>query len=154
MTTRASTSRILSNTQPPPRKEDIINAMVERARVKHSEECARLSVLRKAAEDKFNAAVMEELRKHPDNFSVRVCDYRLPKVEYTMQVIPFAIARLKDAIGEVPSLYSFDAAEFQRKVRADTDTDTGGKRMKALLDDPNVVKALDSALDQITKTTP
>lgn len=151
MKTKTTSSAIALPTtiQPPPRKEDIINAIVERARVKHDEEGQKLEKLRKEAVNKFNAAVLEELRKNPSNFTVQVCNYHRPEVQYTMEIVPVAITKLKEAIRQVPSIRGFDAVAVKRQIREGMNS--ASDRVKALLANPDVVKKLDAALNAITK---
>ena len=133
---------------PPPRKEDILNAMVERARVKHQEEIDRLSAKRKETEEKFNAAVLEELRKNPQNFTTYVRNYSKPEVEFTMEVIPPAIAKLKGAIRQVPTIRHFDPVAAKKHIRESLGA-SATDRVKTLLSNPEAVKAMDAALEKM-----
>lgn len=63
-------SLTLPPTAPPPRKEDIINAMVERARVKHAEESAKLNEKREAAKKALHDAIAAELERILSHSSV------------------------------------------------------------------------------------
>lgn len=62
----------LPATQPKPRKEDIINAMVERARVKHGLESAALQDAKNAKKKKVHDAIQALLVSNPEQFVVTV----------------------------------------------------------------------------------
>jgi hypothetical protein len=144
------TSVNLPTTTPPPRKEDIINAMVERARVKHTEEQQRLEAIREAAEAKLDAAVKKNLDEHPENFTVRYrSHYNSPEIYFEMVAVPAIITKLKAELRECKSLRYFDEQAVKRKIREGMNTT--GDRVKALLANPDAVKALDAALESITK---
>jgi len=132
---------------PPPRKEDLITAMTERALVKHEEESKKLEAAKQVALDLFSAAVLKELKAHPDNFETRVLTYTQPEVEYRMIVVPPHITKLKDAIRNAPSLRAFDFAATKKRIREGMNT--SGNRVQALLDDPLAVAALDKALSKL-----
>lgn len=151
MKSNTSTAIALPSTiQPPPRKEDIINAMVERARVKHDEEYQRLESIRAAAESKLEAAVMKNLADHPENFTIRCrANYQHPDVVYEMVAVPANISKLKAELRECKSLRCFDAASVKRQIREGMNSDGG--RVKALLANPDAVKKLDAALNALTK---
>lgn len=131
-------------TTPPPRKEDIINAMVERARVKHAKERQKFEDLKQAAKDKFQAALLAELKAKPDNFSVKVSSWgAAAKIEYRLSCPPH-IEKLRAAYKNVPTLGGFDEASVKRQIREGMNTQ--GDRVKALLANPDAVRALDAAL--------
>ena len=140
----------LPATTPPPRKEDIINAMVEQARVKHTEEQQRLEAIREAAEAKLDAAVKKNLDEHPENFTISYrSSYSSPEIHFEMVAVPASITKLKAELRDCKGLRSFDAVEVKRKIRAGMNT--AGDRVKSLLANPDAVKALDAALESITK---
>lgn len=149
-TALASTALTLPKIQPPPRKEDVINAMVERARVKHEEERVKLANNRAEAEKAAEKAIVDELKKNPQNFEMRVVgiEYGRAEVEYRLTVQPPHIEKLRLAVVRSPRLGNFDAAAMKRQIRAGMDT--AGERVKALLADPSAVKALDTALAHVT----
>jgi hypothetical protein len=137
-----------STIQPPPRKEDIINAMVERALVKHQEEKKRLEEEKQVLKAKFDVAVLAEFKSNPANFNVRVCTYSPIEIEHVMQVTPPSIEKLRKAYRDAPTLSGFDEAAAKRKIREGMNT--SGDRVKALLDNPDAVKKLDAALEAIS----
>ena len=95
-TKTTSTALALPATQPPPRKEDIISAMVERARVKHQTEKDKLSSKRSLILDNLNNVVQAELAKNPENFEVKVRgSYINPEVTYAMKGVPANIKKLQ-----------------------------------------------------------
>jgi hypothetical protein len=133
---------------PPPRKEDIINAMVERARVKHIEESQRLEALRATAESKLDAAVKKNFDEHPENFTVRIrANYQQPDIVFEMVAVPPSITKLKAELRECKSLRCFDEVAVKRQIREGVNL--AGSRVKALLDNPAAVKALDAALEKM-----
>ena len=139
-----------STIQPPPRKEDIINAMVERARVKHAEERQRLEALKEEAKEKLKAALTTALQLNPDNFSCKVDTWNgCCGLEFRLQVIPPHIEKLRKAYKEAPTLGLFDESAVKRKIREGMNT--AGDRVKALLANPDAVKKLDAALTAISK---
>ena len=138
-----------STIQPPPRKEDIISAMVQRAFIKHSEEKQRLADLQQAAKDKFQAALLAELKAKPDSFSVKVSSWgAAAEIEYRLEVCPPHIEKLRAAYKSSPTLGSFDEVAAKRQIREGMST--SGDRVKALLDNPDAVKKLDAALEAIS----
>lgn len=139
-----------STIQPPPRKEDIINAMVQRAFIKHGEEKQRLEAVKQAAKDKFQAALLAELKAKPDNFSVKVSSWgAAAEIEYRLEVCPPHIEKLRAAYKNVPTLGSFDEVAAKRQIR--DGMNVTGDRVKALLANPDAVKKLDAALAAISK---
>lgn len=152
MKTKTTSSAIAlpSTIQPPPRKEDIINAMVERARIKHAEESKRLEDIRDAAESKLDAAVKKNFDEHPENFTVDYrSNYQSPDIVFTMVAVPPNITKLKAELRECKHLRAFDDAAVKRQIREGMNV--AGDRVKALLDNPDAVKKLDAALKAITK---
>lgn len=149
MKTKPSTSLVIpASLVPPPRKEDIITAMTERALVKHQEEQERLEKLRNEAEEALNAAVLQDLKQNPKNFKLRVsAGYNNPEVEYSMLVVPPHITKLKAALRACPCLRSFDFAATKKRIREGMNT--SGDRVKALLNNEQMVKTLDAALDKL-----
>jgi hypothetical protein len=143
-----STALALPVTQPPPRKEDIINAMVERARVKHQTESDKLSAQKKAAEETLEKAVMEQLRSTPEAFESSVsCWGNSATIDFRIRVLPPHIKKLQEAVNKVPRLASFNHVEVKKQIREGMNT--AGDRVKALLDNPEAVKKLDQALESI-----
>lgn len=140
----------LPATTPPPRKEDIINALVERARVKHQEEAAALDKRRESARIELEKAVEAEFWSKPSNFEKKfdLWSGRID-LEFRLHVIPPHIAKLQRALKDIPALRYFDSAEVKKQIRAKLGT--AGDRVKALLANPAAVKALDATLEQIAK---
>lgn len=140
----------LPATTPPPRKEDIINAMVERARVKHQEEAEALEKRRTAARIELEKAVEGEFWSKPSSFEkkIELWSGRVD-IEFRLHVIPTHIRNLQKALNDIPHMRHFDSAEVKKQIRAKLDT--AGDRVKALLANPAAVKALDATLEQITK---
>jgi multidrug efflux pump subunit AcrA (membrane-fusion protein) len=152
MKTKTTSSAIAlpSTIQPPPRKEDIINAMVERARVKHAEEEQRLEAIRNAAQSKLDAAVKKNLDEHPENFAICYrSNYHHPEVHFEMVAVPPNITKLKVELSACQRVRSFDEAAVKRQIREGMNV--AGDRVKALLANPDAVKKLDAALKAITK---
>lgn len=141
----------LPSTTPPPRKEDIINAMVERARVKHGEEVASLHKKRDAAEKELRDALLAELKVNPQSFTMTVHGmYHAPEIEYSLDIVPAHIRKLRESVRSVPSLQPFDAGYTRRKIR-DQFNASPDDRVKALLSNEDAVKAIDAALERIVK---
>lgn len=135
---------------PPSRKEDIINAMVERARLKHAEERQRLDQAKEAAKDKLKAALMAELSAKPESFSSKADTWNgCCELEFRLQIIPPHIEKLRKAYKEAPGIGGFDEAAVKRKIREGMNT--SGDRVKALLANPDAVKRLDAALEAIAR---
>lgn len=133
---------------PPPRKEDIINAMVERARVKHSEERQRLESLKQVAKDKFQAALLAELKANTESFTVKVDTFQgIAEVEYRLYPCPPHIEKLRASYRNSPTIGMFDESSVKRQIREGMNL--GGDRVKALLANPDAVKKLDAALNSI-----
>jgi pyruvate/2-oxoglutarate dehydrogenase complex dihydrolipoamide acyltransferase (E2) component len=146
----AASTLALPPTAPPPRKEDIINAMVERARVKHAEESAKLNEKREAAKKALYDAIAAELEKNPQSFQREINSYsHRVSIEYVCRVVPPNITRLQAAYNAVPHIGLFDLAAVRRKIREQYSNVSAGERVKALLSNPEAVKALDEALAKI-----
>ena len=140
----------LPATQPPPRKADIICALVERARIKHEEENNILIKRRREAEDAAKEAILKELKDTPENFDVYVRPtYHHPEVEFLMKVIPPHIKKLREAIESVPSTRNFDPAQVKRDITVKLSGGVIGDRVQALLANPEAVKKLDETLESI-----
>lgn len=147
----ASSLSSLPATQPPPRKADIICALVERARVKHQEEVNAYKAQRENAEKAAADAIVQELKNNPGNFEIRVTcitsAYSKPEVEYTMKSVPLHIKKLRDDACKVPSMRPFDSAQVKRDITAKMSGGIAGDRVKALLSNPDTVKKLDETLE-------
>lgn len=138
----------LPSTQPPPRKADIIYALVERARVKHQEAVKTYVETRTAAEETVNAAILAELEKNPKSFKMTVNSWsRSLEVEYVLTVIPPHIAKLIAAKNGIPNVGQFDPAQVKRDITAKLGGGIAGDRVKALLANPEAVKKLDETLE-------
>ena len=149
--TQPATSSVLAlpPTAPPPRKEDIINAMVERARVKHEEKRQEVATQRQAAVDALNEALLKELKEKPESFCINFHGmYHAPEIEYSLDVVPPHIRKLREKVREAPDMRGFDAVEVRRKIR-DQYQASSSDRVRALLASPDAVKALDAALAKI-----
>ena len=147
--TKPATSVLtLPPTAPPPRKEDIINAMVERARVKHEEQRHLIATQRQAAVDALNEALLKELKEKPESFCINFNMYDAPEIKYSLDVVPPHIRKLREKVREAPYMRGFDAAEVRRKIR-DQYQASSSDRVRALLASPDAVKALDAALAKI-----
>lgn len=134
---------------PPPRKEDILNAMVERARVKHQEEYDRLEKNKEGAKEKLKNALLELLKVSPSSFSTDIDTWcGCCRVEFTLENLPPHIEKLRKAYKDAPSIRGFDESAVKRKIREGMSA-AGGDRVKALLDNPEAVKAMDAALDKM-----
>lgn len=147
---KTSTAIVLPSTQPKPRKEDILNALVERARVKHSKEAAVLQEKRAKALD----ACKEEARKLLDEqIKTLTPSFEMPwvgstkkSIEVSFHVTSPKLERLIVAYNAVPSLRNFDAAAVKMRLR-DTLGQSARVRVDALLCNPDAVKALDAMLE-------
>lgn len=134
---------------PPPRKEDILNAMVERARVKHHEEAQRLGAIRAAAESKLDAAVKKNFDEHPENYTMRIrANYQQPDIIFEMVAVPPIITKLKTEVRECKSLKPFDPVATKKQLREALGS-SATDRVKTLLANPEAVKAMDAALEKL-----
>ncbi len=140
----------LPPTQPPPRKADIIVALVERARVKHEEEVAANNKVLQEAKAKVDQACLAELEKSPKAFKTSVSTWSAGfRVEYVATVTPPHIEKLIKAERAIPRLRSFDAYAVKREITARLSGGITGDRVKALLASPDAVKKLDATLQAI-----
>lgn len=141
----------LPATQPPPRKADIICALVERARVKHEEESQSLMAKRTAAEELVSAAIVAEFEKNPKSFQ-RIVSHRSSRceIELTLRVVPPHITKLIAAKNNLPQVRSFDPAAIKRDITAKLSGGIAGDRVKALLASPDAVKKLDATLEALS----
>lgn len=140
---------LLPVVQPPPRKEDVVKALVERARAKHAEERAKLEAQQAAARDAFDSALIAELAANPSAFErgIRCRSSYSPEVQFTLGVLPPKIKKLRDAINATPSLRPFDEKEVRKSIRESLGD--SGSRVNALLNNPDAVKALDAMLEKL-----
>lgn len=137
-------------TQPPPHKKDIINALVERARVKHQEHADVFKNKRLEAEQFAKDAILKELVDNPSNFRVRVSpEYNHPEIEYSLEVVPPHIKKLRDAIRAAPLISGFDAAAAVRRDITNKMAQGSSDRVAALLASPEAVKKLDETLQSL-----
>lgn len=141
----------LPATQPPPRKTDIICALVERARVKHEEERLKSQKLVAEAESKIKAACIAELSKNPSHFDVSHSTYSYGfHVQYSARSIPPHIGALIKAERAITRVRSFDPAQVKRDITAKLSGGIAGDRVKALLASPDAVKKLDATLEALS----
>jgi hypothetical protein len=140
----------LPATQPAPRKQDIINALVERARVKNQAKNEALQKKRQTAIDLLDTALIEELKKHPDNFERHTRPtYASPEISYRMKVIPPSLKKLQEAHQKLPQCTYFDPASVKRDIAAKLNGGITGDRVQALLANPDAVKKLDATLEAL-----
>lgn len=144
-----STALALPSFVPPARKEDIIAAMVERARVKHEAEREKLRLEKIELQKKAEESIIALFKESPHLF-VQSVDYLScsADVKFELSKLPPKVQAAVSAERNAPTLCSFDAAEVKRSIRAGMYA--GGDRVKALLNDANAVKALDAALEAIS----
>lgn len=141
----------LPATTPPPRKEDIVNALVERARVKHQEERDALEKRRDNARDELDKALEAEFWSKPSNFEKRTSFWGgSAEIEFKLRVIPPHIVKLRKTLNDIPHLGAFDPVAVKKKIREGMKA-SSGERVKALLANPAAVKALDATLEQIVQ---
>ena len=140
----------LPSTQPPPRKADIICALVERVRVKHQEErlCAQNRIT--VGENKIKAACIAELSKNPSSFDVSHATHSYGfYLQYSAKSIPPHIGALIKAERAIPRVRSFDPVQAKRDITAKLSGGIAGDRVKALLASPEAVKKLDETLEAL-----
>lgn len=135
--------------QPKPRKEDIINALVERARVKHEAEAKMLKDRREKALDNLNHAVKSHFWANPSKWTDNVTTWtNRVEIEFRCADVPAKIKALQQALGEIPSIRAFDAVEVKRRIREAMGQGKGAA-VKALLGNAEMVKKLDQTLEDI-----
>ena len=132
-------------------KNELLTALVERARIKHEEEKAAARLLVDQTSERLKQAVLERLREYPDDFDVTFKEYNCSVVS-TPKVIPPRLLRLQEEYQEAccKSPGWFDADGTRRKIRAAMDgTSTSSQRIQAVLGNMEAVKSLDAALDAV-----
>lgn len=145
-----STALVIPQTiTPKPTKNDIINAMVERARVKHNEERDRLRKLREASMEKIKEAAKVEFQKNPPkpDLTVLTSSY-YEYVQFEFRVTSPELKNLMKEHEKIGSLRPFDEKEVRAFIREGMSTQTGNA-VQSLLANPDAVKALDASLEHI-----
>lgn len=145
-----STALAIPTFVPPARKEDVITAMVERARVKHQEEREKYALNKEALNKAVEGAIIALFNESPHLF-VQSVDFwnNSAEIKFDCQKLPAKIVAVVAAARNAPTICSFDPVATKRAIR--DGMYAGGDRVKALLDNPETVKALDAALESITK---
>lgn len=146
----ASSALILPQTIiPKPRKEDIITAMVERARVKHEQAVAEYKEKQEALTAKIEAAAKAAFDRSPPTPKFNISSYReLFNVELEFRVESPLITSLCKQHKELRHPGFFSAPDVRRKIR-DGMTGERTNGVQALLNSPDAVKALDASLEHI-----
>lgn len=123
--------------------------MVERARVKHGEEREKLRLEKVALQKKAEEAIIALFNESPQLFVQSVdCWSQSADIKFGLSKLPPKVQAAVSAGRNAPTLSPFDATEVKRSIRAGMYA--GGDRVKALLDNPEAVKALDAALEAIS----
>lgn len=138
--------------QPKPRKEDIINALVERARVKHEVEAKEIEKQREKLEMDLREAVKAHFRANPSLWVENVTSWsgrlRTLIIEVRCADVPAKIKQLQNKFNQLPSLTAFNAVEVKRRIR-EAMSQGKGASVKALLGNAEMVKKLDQTLKAI-----
>lgn len=148
---QTTTAIVLPATQPKPRKEDVLNALVERAREKHAKQAKELHEKRTAAQDAVEKEARrlldEQMGKQDPSFDLPWKHSHSKKVAVTFRVTSPKLDKLLQAYFAVPSLCNFDAVKVKRELREKLAPDSA--RVDALLKNPDAVKALDAMLKDL-----
>jgi len=137
------------NVQPKPRKSDIIAALLARAREKHKVEFdAHMKDIEKARTE-AEQAVEALLKSSPQNFKkyVKISRWNdAPEIEFRLEIQTPAVSAALKKFTEVSkqSPGGFDEAATKKRI---TETlDDSPARVSAILNSPQMVKALDKIL--------
>lgn len=141
----------LPATQPPPRKADIICALVERARVKHEEEREELRKNKETLNKKAEETLLALFKESPNLF-VQSVDFwsHSAEIEYRIQDLPKNALTAVAAARNAPTMCGFDHATVKRDITAKLSGGIAGDRVKALLASPDAVKKLDETLEALS----
>lgn len=134
---------------PKPTKNDIINAMVERARVKHAEEFQKMNAAKVAAEEKIKTLAMQEFASNPPKPKITICGWSgSRRVDVEFQVRSPELTKLIATYDGMPTMRGFDEVAVRRQIR-DGMGSVKGAAVQALLANPEAVTALDASLAHI-----
>lgn len=134
---------------PKPTKNNIINAMVERARVKHNQERGEYEAKRAKLKEKIDTAAMAELSRSPGTPQTKIRTWtgsERVEIEYTVKS-PM-LAKLIREYHDMPSPRHFDDVSVRRQIREGM-SNQAGNAVQSLLANPDAVKALDASLEHI-----
>lgn len=141
----------LPSTQPPPRKADIICALVERARVKHEAEREEVRKKKEDLQKKAEESIITLFKESPHLFTqhVNYCS-QSAEIEFRLATLPKSVQAAVTSARNAPTMYGFDAAQVKRDITANLSGGIAGDRVKALLSSPEAVKKLDETLEALS----
>ena len=141
----------LPATQPPPRKADIICALVERARVKHDAEREEVRKNKETLQKKAGDSIIALFKDSPHLFTQHV-DYwsQSAEIEFRLATLPKSVQAVVTLARNAPTMGSFDPAQVKRDITAKLSGGIAGDRVKALLASPDAVKKLDATLEALS----
>ena len=139
---------------PKPTKTEIIEAMVERARIKTKEENDRRAALREKLMVKIKKEALKAIKGMTpvvDQYSHHIDpDRRYCTVTYTPIKTP-ELSSLLNEYHEIGGRIHFDVAETRKAIRAELTTKRDvSAGVQLLLANPEIVKSLDAAIEKIS----
>jgi hypothetical protein len=148
---KTSTAIVLPATQPKPRKEDVLNALVERAREQHSKEAATMEEARQTAltacETEARKVLDAEISKLAPSFDLPWKHSTSKRVAITFRVSSPRLNKLVQDYNALPSMRNFDPVAVKKTLRERLAPSS--ERVDALLKNPDAVKALDAMLKEL-----
>lgn len=150
MKANTSTALVIPSTLvPKPNKNDIINAMVERARVKHEAEAKAKKEAKEAAGKKIEEAAAAEFARHQPSPRYVIHTWsNSRRVELEFQVTSPFITKMIAAYDAMPTLRPFDEKQVRLAIRKGMN-DIRPNGVYALLENAEAVKTLDASLAHI-----
>jgi len=153
--TVAGNQPVIAVMQPPPRKSEIVAALVERARVQHAEEMKAKTQQADALWAGVTQLVLKEFRAaiaNPDaNLRVNLWGGQNMCVNWDGVATP-EIRKANEAYKKVRAgITSFDPKRTKQEILFAMGTETTTERVQKLLTDPESVKKLDGILASLGK---
>lgn len=141
---------LIAKLQPPPRKEDVINAMLVRAREKFQAEKALRDVEITQMEAEIHRLAFAEMKKHKGLKPVSVyIDQYDECVDFKFEIKSPEIKGLVLKYCELKRTKpTFDEKATRQMIRESLDT--SGQRVAAILSNPDAVKQIDRMLEEAT----
>ena len=133
-------------------KNELLTALVERARIKHEEESAAARLLVDQTSERLKQAVLEHFRSSPpDDFDAFPREYDC-SVVFVPKSIPPHLTLLQEedraACRKTPGI--FIEGLTRRKIKAAMDGSLpSSQRIQAVLGNTEAIKTLDAALDAL-----
>lgn len=139
----------IPKTNPKPRKEDVIKALVVIARNRYEDERRAYAQERDRLEANYTKLLLAFFRKSPKSFSVKVTAYgSVNELEFKASdsALPENVATAKDAWKKLPAVGAFDEQEVKAAIREELTERVG---VESLLSNAEFQKGANTFLSAI-----